>query len=153
VTRIVRYAERDDTPFRNRAGEIHGFININKTCTEAYTTPVFRDFGKWFEALLNIPATKLTKNLYSFEFGGYPSVEYVQYNDTTMELDVVIVQGFHVFEAFHEVFAFEKRVGGSECWIHRTQYIILADKGPVTWNDMKVAGTEELTGMYKLLGP
>jgi hypothetical protein len=78
----------------------------------------------------------------------------VQYNDTAMELDVVIVDGFDIFKAFHQVFAFKVADNVKGCRIYRTQYLILADtSGPVSWKDMQAAGNEELTAMYKLLGP
>lgn len=151
-----KHDDEETIPFRKRAGEIHGFINVNKTCAEAYNTPSFRNFSQLFYALIGVAATQRTKHTYSFDIGprrGYPLVEYVQYNDTAMTLDVVIVDGFDVFQAFHQVFAFNVADDGKGCRIYRTQYLILADSGPVSWKDMQAAGNEELTAMYKLLGP
>ena len=143
--------KQKDTLFGERAGEIHGFINVDKTCTEAYHTPSFGNFSTWFHTLVGVPATQLSKHMYSFQLSGFSSVQHVKYNETAMTLNVVIVDGFFVFQAFHEVFAFVKHHG--KCRIYRTQYLILAEDGPVTWSDMQAAGNEELTAMYKLLGP
>lgn len=140
--------DKSETPFNERAGEIGGFINVNKTCEEAYSMPEFRDFGQLFLSLVGSPATRLSKHTYGFDFAGYPSVEYVSYNDTLMELQVVVVDGFDVFQAFHEVFRFENVDGN--CRIYRTQYLILTDNGPITWKDVQAAGKDELTAMQKL---
>jgi hypothetical protein len=142
--------QEEETPFSKRAGEIYGSIKVNKTCTEAYNIPLFLDFGQLFNSLVNIRATQLTKHTYSFDFAGYPTVEYAQYNDAAMQLDVTIVDGFDVFKAFHEVFSFKEDDGGATCRVYRTQYLILADDGPVSWNDMEVEGKEELTALHKV---
>jgi hypothetical protein len=142
--------KQEGTPFSKRAGEIYGSIKVNKTCTEAYNTPLFLNFGQLFNSLVNMPATQLTKHTYSFDFAGYPSVEYAQYDDAAMQLDVTIIDGFDVFKAFHEVFSFKEDDGGATCRVYRTQYLILADNGPVSWNDMEVEGKEELTALHKV---
>lgn len=145
---------KEDTSFIKRAGEIGGHVDVNKTCAEAYSTPTFRDFGKLFRHLVGSRATRLDNHTWSFDFNGYSSLQWVEYNETAMTLDVVIVQGFQVFQSFHEVFAFEdlpKHPG--ICRIHRKQYIILTDKGPVSWEDMEAQGKAELKAMYDLFGP
>lgn len=132
------------------SGEIGGYIDVNKTCDQAFSTP-FTDFGRLFYYLVGENATRLDHYTWAFTFGGHDSVEFVKYNDKDLILDVVIVQGFAVFEAFHEVFAFKQRHHGG-CRIHRNQYLILKDGGPVSWDDMVKAGKAELDDLYSLLG-
>jgi len=146
--------KKEVTPFDERAGEIGGHVDVNKTCVEAFSTPTFRDFGNLFNLLVGMNASQLDNDTWSFDFCGYSSVEWVSYNEAAMHLDVIVVAGFDVFKAFHEVFAFEespKQAHG--CRIHRKQYIILADEGPVTWEDWVAAGKDEMTALYNLLGP
>jgi hypothetical protein len=71
-----------------------------------------------------------------------------------MTLEVVIVQGFQVFQSFREVFAFQDRSKHpGTCRIRRKQYIILADSGPVSWEDMEAQGNAELEAIYDLFRP
>jgi hypothetical protein len=51
--------EKIDMSFVQRAGEIGGYVDVNKTCAEAYSTPAFRDFGKLFRHLMGSHATRL----------------------------------------------------------------------------------------------